>query len=192
MSNYRNILEDYLRVLDIDVDSVLDIGGGALPVSERVHSFRANDYFILDNRAEIAKGVVKYDEDMNYEFNLNKKFDIVFCLEVFEYIFDPIIAMGNISRHLKYGGFALVSFPSIYPLHNPEGIDYLRYTKEGIQKLADESCLRIRSIEPRRPLPDSLMLLQNFYSMEGMHPRKGTQDIYDLGYIVRFVKDEAV
>lgn len=193
MSFYREQLERYLKSLNIIADSVLDMGGGSNPVSGRVNTWNVKKYIILDNSLEEPKALVDIAADMNYEMTkemrmLASSFDMIFCLEVFEYIFDPIVAMGFINRMLKKGGIAYISFPTIYPLHNPEGHDYLRYTIEGIRIIIHESGLKILDVSTREPTKAGREYLSNFYKSDGMHPRKGTEDIYATGYIVKVVK----
>ena len=118
---------------------------------------------------------------------LEEKFDVVFCLEVSEYLFDPLTAMKNLYSFLKEGGILYISFCTIYPLHNPPKIDYLRYTKNAVEKLLAESGFRTWEITPRIAT-DGLDMLANFYSYERMRPMKGTREVFDLGYMVKCFK----
>ena len=52
MSNYRDQLESYLKTLDIKADRVLDVGGAALLVKDRVKSWDVEEYKIADNNIE--------------------------------------------------------------------------------------------------------------------------------------------
>jgi hypothetical protein len=180
--------------MEVKADSVLDIGGGAKPVKDRVKSWDVQKYEILDNSAENMATVIDYEYDINFEIPYKEKqkighYDMVFCLEVFEYVFDPIVALGNISYFMKDGsGHAWVTFPTLYPLHNPEGIDYLRYQRDSIEQLAEQCCLHVEEVIPRMPTKEGVETLGRFYSGEGFHARKYTSDIYALGYIVRFRK----
>jgi SAM-dependent methyltransferase len=108
---------------------------------------------------------------------------VVFCLEVFEYIYNPVQALENLVSFLRNGGVAYISFPAIYPVHEPKEIDYLRYTKKGIEKLLANSGFTSWNITPRVSTfgRDSLAY---FYQQEGMHPVKGDTVIYDIGYMV--------
>ena len=44
------------------------------------------------------------------------KFDAVFCLEVFEYVWNPVEAFKNLWRLMNNDSVAYVSFPAIYCL----------------------------------------------------------------------------
>lgn len=59
-----------MKQLDIDTDKVLDIGGGALPVRDRVKKWNVNEYKILDNNLE--KEVAKDFVDPDFELDINK------------------------------------------------------------------------------------------------------------------------
>jgi SAM-dependent methyltransferase len=199
MSYYKQQLEDYLSKLNIKADKVLDIGGGARPVRDRVKSWGVNDYLIFDNGAEGNFGNVLFD--LNYPIingsggskysglvtDLIGNIDIIFCLEVFEYIYDPMTAMRNINLLLREGGKAYISFPFQYPLHKPDDIDYLRYTKYGVNKLVKENGFQMNKLISRVATEgkDDLFF---FYRHEKMHPLKETEDIFDIGYIIEIEK----
>lgn len=186
MSFFRNQLEAWLKMIDVKADSVLDVGGAANLVKDRVKSWDVANYRILDNGAEVNNNIVEgllYFNDLNEPIELDQRFDVVFCLEVFEYIWNPVQAMQNLSNLVKDDGILYISFPTIYPLHNPPQIDYLRYTKNGVQKLLEVAGFNRWEITPR--IPVNYHTLQKFYSEEGMHPLRGTMDIYDIGYCVK-------
>lgn len=190
MSYYRNQLEEWLKRIDVCVDSVLDIGGGEKPVKTRVNSWEVSKYKILDSDAQFKPDIF---QNLNHEMAEEKafsaeKFDVVFCLEVMEYIFNPVAAHFNVCSYLKPGGVAYISYPTIYPLHNPPGIDYLRYSKNAIEKLLGSSGFSTWEITPRIATEGQEPLAQ-FYRVEGMHPMRGTMDIYHIGYLVKAYKN---
>ena len=153
MSYFREQLEKWLATLKINADVLIDIGGGAKPVLPRLGSRDVCKYVIMDNcvEPENLEGIQKHDFvefDINYDLlsqRINPKnyqADVIFCLEVFEYVFDPLQAMHNIADMLKDSGVAYISFPFVYPMHEPIEYDYLRYTSRGVQKLAESVGLR--------------------------------------------------
>jgi SAM-dependent methyltransferase len=108
-SNSRIQLEEFLKTLDIS-GRVMDIGGAQNPVKGRTKSFNAETYIITD--LEIPHGEKKKADivfDLNNKVKLAPKlygsFDWVFCLEVFEYLWNPAQAMDTISKVLKKPGF---------------------------------------------------------------------------------------
>ena len=184
MSYYRDQLEEWLRQISVDCHSVLDVGGGELPIKKRVRSFECKKYKILDIDHKYSPD---YFRDMNYLIDDINEFDQLFCLEVFEYIWNPVHAMENLVYFLKDKGIAYISFPTIYPVHNPPGIDYMRYTKFGIERLLTIAGFNTWEITPR-VATNGIKDLSSFYSQEAMHPMKNTSMIYDLGYMVKAIK----
>jgi SAM-dependent methyltransferase len=173
MSKYRTQLEEWLKGLSVRATCVLDIGGAQGPVKDRVKSWNVNDYAILD----LPEFDVEYD-------NMHEKANIIFCLEVFEYLIRPLEALRNIQMSLKPKGKAYISFPLVYPVHNEIELDALRFTEPGIRRLASAANLKINNIWYRK---DESGLLQDLYGFDGMHPAKGfDHSIY--GYIVEFEK----
>lgn len=204
-SNTRIQLEKWLSKIEVKADKVLDIGGSQLPVRGRTKNWMVKDYKILDlpNPHE-AKIKPDYNWDINYELNNNVdapkivedytknkgKFDIVFCLEVMEYIWNPVTALRNIGKIVKggskssNGGILYISFPFIYPHHNPIGEDCLRYTKWGVLKLLREADFKILDIKPR-VLEDDRKGLLKLYANEGMRPAKLFKGHNEVGYLCK-------
>jgi len=157
MSYYREALENWLGTLSIKADKVADVGGKDKPMDDR----RAKSWEV--------KRTIEYDLP---DFDLNKDLiyndcDVLFCLEVFEYIYDPVRAITSLAALCKKGATLYISFPFIYPHHQPLGMDYLRYTRSGIIKLCDIAGLTIMDLEERlAKVPETLL---DFYKTEGMH-----------------------
>jgi len=184
ISYYRNQLETYLQDIEIECDRVLDIGSGDNLAKERVQAIKCNKYITLDID---GKHNPIHIGDLNRPINIaEEQFDIIFCLEVFEYIWNPVQAHQTIYKLLKKGGTAYISYPFIYPIHNPPKIDYLRYTREGIDKLLEIANFKYWVISSRTATKgkDSLYV---FYKEEGMHPRKGYSHA-EIGYIAEISK----
>lgn len=184
-SSFRLSLNHWLSDLDVKANRVLDIGGSQEPVKGRTKSWDVKDYMIAD-LPEPHKGSPKPDIVMD----LNKpsvkliEFDLIFCLEVFDYIYDPMVAMKNIARLLSLDGTAWVSFPSVYPLHQPVEDDALRYMPGGIVKLAEAAKLTVEQMIKRRPETN---LLEQFYQAERMRAAKH-EDHHFTGFICEFKK----
>jgi len=200
MSSYfRTQLEVWLSNLEVKAERVLDVGGGALPVKDRVRVWNVKEYKILDNESEDMKQKPDFVEDLNLNITWKSKdfeyFDIIFCLEVMEYIWDPDRALTNINGFLKQGGIAYISFPFVYPHHNPAGKDYLRYTRWGVEKLLKETGFEIEEIIPRTqkieidyeqdPPQPKQEDIRAWYSSQKMHHVKSGIDHREIGYIVK-------
>ena len=182
MSLYRNALETWVGNIKVKADRVLDVGGGQLPISKRVKSWDVKEYLIADNDAQYKPDIFM---DLNHKSDVGK-FDVVFCLEVMEYIWNPVVAHKNLGDMVEDGGVAYISYPTIYPLHNPIGIDYLRYSKNVIEKYLGMN-FKTWEITPRIAT-DGLGPLRDFYSYEGMRAMKNTSDVFDIGYMAKVIK----
>lgn len=188
-SSYRLELDKWISQLDVKADRVLDIGGSQLPVKGRTKSWDVKEYLIADlaephigsPQPDIILDLNTWSVDVLKDIN---SFDTIFCLEVFDYIYDPITAFEAISYYLKTGGTAWVTFPSVYPLHQPVQDDALRYMPGGIEKLAKHSDLTILQMIKRRPETDAW---GNFYRAERMRAAKH-EDHSFTGLIVEFTK----
>ena len=185
-SVYRQQLEAYLKTLDIKADRVIDVGGGSNPVSKRVKSWDVRDYQVIDNELERQQTKITFKFDMNNRL-LNEdasQFDIVFCLELFDYIWDPVQACKNLRKLCADKGKLIVTFPFVYPNHNPVAYDMLRYTKQGVAKLLNEAGFWIDKTIPRRIANTGQW--KEWLDSEGYRSR-GAQEagtLFDAGYII--------
>lgn len=184
-SSYRNSLNDWLAQLDVEADVVLDIGGSQETMPKRVKSWKVKEYIIADlpnPHKDSPKPDVEID--LNIYTDLTPMADIVFCLEVFDYVYDPVVAFQNIADVLKDGGIAWISFPSVYPLHQPVEDDALRYMPGGIVKLAQRAGMSVEAMIKRQPETNKW---QEFIAAERMRAAKH-EDHSFTGFIVKFSK----
>ena len=172
MSNTRQQLENWLKTIDVK-GTVLDVGGVAIPVKGRTKSWDVSDYKILDHHK------ADYTKDINYSIKEVPEFDIAFCLEVMEYVWNPTMALCNMHNLLKSGGILYISFHSLFPHHDPEKRDYLRYTKRGIEKLLKETAFQIEEIVPR--ITSNPIALKEFCESESKVYRYRNE----IGYLVK-------
>lgn len=63
-----------------------------------------------------------------------EKFDHIICTEVLEHTLQPFLAVENIYKMLKPGGYAFVSTPFNFRIHGPLP-DCWRFTKYGLKEL---------------------------------------------------------
>jgi len=188
-SSYRLELNKWLSNLDVNADMVFGVGDSQNPTKGRTKSWQVRDYVIFDLPQPHADSP-KPDVEIDLNSGQNKVAngyrglaDAVFCLEVFEYIYRPEIALKTLKSLIKTGGDLYVSFCTNYPLHNPVEDDALRYQIGGIKKLAKLVGLQIVDIIPRQFETNAYM---NFCSIERLRPAKGYEQV--AGYIVRFTK----
>lgn len=183
-SSYRNSLNQWLSTLDVRADRVLDIGGAQEKLPGRVKSWQVVEYQVADLEQPHADSP---PPDLILDLNktdpgyFEHDIDLIFCLEVFEYIWNPVIAMQTIAKYLSKQGSAWVTFPSFYPLHNPVEEDCLRYMPAGIKKLAQAAGLEIVQMIPRRPETSTLL---QYFSAERLRAARGEDHLF-MGYIVQ-------
>lgn len=173
-SFYRQQLEDYLKKTDIKAKLLYDIGGKQKSIKGRTKTWEVQELVCLD--------LPEYD--LNEPQIHERKADFVLCLEVFEYLINPLQAMKNISDSLEKNGVAIVSFPFVYPIHNEVEFDSLRYTLSGIKRFAKIVNLTIENVHYRRTKTSTLV---QYYQQDGMKMAKG-EDHNITGYIIKFRK----
>lgn len=184
-SSYRISLDKWLSELNVSADRVLDIGGSQLPVRSRVKSWDVKEYKIADlEEPHVDSPKPDIIMDLNKPFGNLQHYDLIFCLEVFDYIYDPMRAFITIATLLKPGGTAWASFPSVYPQHQPIEDDALRYFPGGVKKLAEAVGLSVEETIYRRPETNKW---QEFFYAERMRAAKHVDHSF-TGMIVRFSK----
>lgn len=191
MPSYTRLqLENYLSKLDIKAKAVLDIGGSQKPVKGRIKKWEVEEYKIMDletphegQKPDIICDIDSWDAK---PFEAMDSFDVVFCLEVFEYILNPMMVARRIYAFLKKGGEAYISFPFIYPHHNPAGKDYLRYTRWGAEAILKQAGFEIVECVPR--VAKEPMVLLDFFDVEGMRPSREYYNHNEVGYIYKVKK----
>lgn len=187
MSWYRSQLESFLSELDVKADTVLDIGGAQGNVKGRTKSWDVKEYKVLDlpdYDLDYRESSTSANGDES-DFDYIDQADLIFCLEVFEYLVNPRGALRNIYDCLKEGGKAYITFAFAYPHHNELELDALRYTEPGIKRLADSAGLKITNTWYRT---DKSGLLKQFYAADGMHPAKQYAHHNVTGFIVEVTK----
>ena len=158
-SRFRQQLEEHLKTIDVS-GRVLDIGGSQKGLKGRTKSWTPNEYKILDveDRGEPVDYLLNIEKEQDVSVHKGevfwgkcvlKQFDMVFCLEVMEYLIDPVQAIKNMAKLCRSGGTLVISFPFIYPLHPPHGKDFLRYTKYGALKLLEINKFQVVKYMPR-------------------------------------------
>ena len=103
----------------------LDIGGDVWSMKERVKSFEG-EYETLNESIW----------DLNKEHWIDEigGYDNIFCTEVLQFVYDPVMALRNIHQWSDLGKV----FLSFHLTHPPmKSHDYLRYTEKGIRKLLE-------------------------------------------------------
>lgn len=79
---------------------------------------------------------------------LGKKFDVAFCLDVFEYVVDPAMCLGNVAAALRPGGELFLSYPN-FPPPQGDGVTYFSRLSDLERLLADAGFQRWRILAVR-------------------------------------------
>ncbi len=187
-SIYKQALKDWVATLDVKAEKVIDIGGSQDPIKGRTKSWEVQHYLIADLpdphvNNQSADILLNLDTDNANILNIGKC-DMLFCLEVFDYIRDPMTAFDNLSCLLHKGGTAWVTFPFIYPHHNPIDDEGLRFTEPAIRYYGDKFGMPVQEVIYRRPRSN---LLLRYYAEDGFRAAPN-YDHSVIGYIVRFEK----
>lgn len=175
MSSWSRIqLERWLQTIDVKVDKVLDVGGSQFPVKGRTKSWEVEEYKILDlGQPHNCIQTPDIIQDINEEFDIPyTDFDIAFCLEVSEYLWNPVQALININKCLKEGGILYLSSHFIYPVHTPVENDCLRYTRKGIITMLEKTGFEIIEIIPRMETEDARVQWGGYCCEQGMRMAK--------------------
>jgi len=185
-SKSRRQLENWLKKIDVK-GSVIDIGAIQNPIKKRVKSWKVKKYQTLDLKEpheNKKKRKIDFICDLNDEIKFKEDFDVAFCIEVSEYLYNPFGALRTINSLLKLDGILYISFHFLYGLHAPEKEDCIRYTEYGIRKLLKNTGFEIESIEKRELNLESIFLLNQFYQKEEMRILRNTET-YDCGHLVK-------
>ena len=122
---------------------VLDIGAADRWIEKHLSNsthYIALDYPATGHELYGAKPSV-FADAANLPFASNI-FNGVICLEVIEHVPDPDQVMAEISRVLKSEGYAWISMPFLYPLHDAP-FDFQRFTEFGLTRAAQVAGLEI-------------------------------------------------
>jgi len=74
--------------------------------------------------------------------------DTVLCTQVLEHVREPAQLMGELARVLKPGGYAIITAPQEWGVHQ-EPFDFYRYTRYGLSYLAEKAGLQVVYLRAR-------------------------------------------
>lgn len=153
-SNWRTFLEKFLKGCEFSAKNVLDIGGSQLPVNKRIILWDNEIYKILDlktphetkRKPDIEVDIQDYFSVLGLRQAHPENYDLVFCLEVSEYWYDPMNAMKSINEFMKKGATLVISFHWLYPIHKPTRQDFLRYTPDGAITMLEKNGFKVDQV----------------------------------------------
>ncbi|MDO8740182.1 MAG: class I SAM-dependent methyltransferase [Candidatus Woesearchaeota archaeon] len=111
---------DKILSLVPEKSSILDAGCGSGVLLYLLKQKKKCDICGVDIREECIDFASKKCKSRNFykkdlrNFNLNKKFDVVTCLDVIEHFKkkERLAVLENLNKHLKKGGLLILAFPS--------------------------------------------------------------------------------
>lgn len=187
MSKSRDQLNEYLKQINIEGKSVLDVGVQDKP-SSRIAQGKAKEYITLDIDEQWKPDVVA-DLNLPAMLDVTKKMDVIFCIEVLEHCWNPVQAVQNLANLCKPGGKVYISTPFINPHH--DYVDYLRYTNEWFRDVLPKVGFSDVKIHERKATI-GLPMLKAFYQLEGLRVSKIRPEYgrytYPIGYFVEATK----
>lgn len=185
-SVYKQQLNDWKATLDVNEDTLFDIGGAQDKLQGKTKSWDVRDYKIIDlETPHVQTTPPDITHDMNIPWERSDKADAIFCLGVFDYIIEPGIAMRNIKGMLNDNGYAWIEFPLFYGHHEPLMDEGCRYSEGCINKLAKHVGLKITDII-RKPAGNDYLI--KFMVTDGQRLSRNYNYHDTVGFIVRFTK----
>jgi len=129
--NLRNNLSDFVlrssSIISQPNMKVLEIG--SQDRSEIKNAFQSCDVKVLDldekYNPDIIGDLTKFNSHIE-----DSSFDVIACLEVLEHTVNPFMAINELRRILKDGGYLMVSAPLNFRIHGPIP-DCWRFTEYG-------------------------------------------------------------
>jgi SAM-dependent methyltransferase len=125
--------------------SVIDIGGGLRIRSDKGDRYNKSftwlaelaqtvNYQIMDPVDTFHPDIVGDIHHMPFPDN---SIDAIICSSVLEHVTNPFLAVQEIYRTLKPGGYLYLYVPFLYYYHPERGYygDYWRFTEEGLREL---------------------------------------------------------
>lgn len=139
------IYEDMRPLIQDNVKGVtLDLGSGRLAwkeiLQENGEYYVSGDISVWDSEQDLALDAAK-----NLPFK-DETFDTIFCCSTLEHEPNPWGSFKEIGRILKGDGRIILNLPFLYPVHDAPH-DYYRFTRYGIERLADQGGLKVESIK---------------------------------------------
>jgi SAM-dependent methyltransferase len=124
---------------------LLDVGCGAKPYKE---FFGAKEHIGIDWPNSLHRMDVEVFASGEALPFVDNSFDTVLCTELIEHLKDPQVAVQEMARVLKPGGYLILSAPFVHELHE-QPFDFFRYTALGLCSVVERAGLLPVSIYPR-------------------------------------------
>ena len=146
MHNHTYRLKHFVKEVAVKYDEsgkkIIDIGAGNCQYKR---FFKKLNYFSQDIQNNQEKSI-------NYIGPIDElpenSFDYILCTQVLEHLKNPQLAFKNFYRILKNNGKVFLTTHMAFEEHMIPN-DYFRFTRYGLEYLAESSGLRVEKIEPQ-------------------------------------------
>lgn len=145
MTPSERFFEEKMKRIFTEKKIVIDIGGGLRLDPERNNRFDTNVQWLRPYLAHVEYKVLDkvpdYHPDIVGDIHAlplpNQSVDAIICVSVLEHIEDPQLAVKEMYRVLKPGGFCYIYAPFLYYYHPMKGYykDFFRFTRDGLEHL---------------------------------------------------------
>lgn len=137
-----------------NVESVYDMGSGDSFARNQINSLSKSIFGASLRTSEI-------DLDLQEQPYESQRFDVVFCLELIEHLLNPLFAMKEAYRILKYGGKLMLTTPNDYSLiYKVEHLlerkyepHFHQFTEKDLRLVLDEAGFHINKFEKFKRSP---------------------------------------
>lgn len=138
------LMRDIAAATDFAQGRLLDVGCGRRPYAFLLPGVR--EYIGLDAVAQPG-GADAAGLAAALPF-ANAQFDTVLCTQTLEHVDDPQLALAEMARVLRPGGFLILTVPQSWRLHEKPH-DFFRYTRYGLITLAQRAGLEVQRVSPQ-------------------------------------------
>ena len=158
MTEWDNFFKSKIVKIFKEKNQVIDIGGGLRIDKTKNNRFQKDRLFIKDlirdkDHYLILDKVAEYNPDIvgdihNLPFKDNS-IESIICIAILEHVEKPWLAIEEMYRVLKPGGYLFIFVPFLYYYHPMKGYykDYYRFTKDGMEfLLKDFTSIEIQNV----------------------------------------------
>lgn len=145
-AEFNDFFKEKMKKIFSEKQYIIDIGGGLRLVRSNIYEH--NNEWILPLlskvRYEIMDKVPDYDPDIVGDIHAipldDNSVDAIICMSVLEHVEEPQLAVREMYRVLKPGGYCFIYVPFLYYYHPMEGYykDFYRFTYDGLEYMTKD------------------------------------------------------